>query len=527
MKKTVTIGGKEIEIKQTLADHVVNYFNPVKGRVRLQSRVMMALTGGYTSGSRKKRAFKNWQVSSGDADSDLLPDLPLIRERSRDLVRNTPLAAGAINTAVTNVVGTGLKLNSMIDANYLGLSEEEAEIWEANAEREFNLWAESQECDAARTLNFYGHQDQAFRSTLENGDIFYILPFIKRPGSPYGLKLQAVEADRVSNENWQGDSDKLAGGVQLDEHGAPTAYHILQTHPGIVSKKNRKWTKVDAFGKESGRRNVLHLFDQRRPGQRRGAPYLAPVIEALKQIGRYTDAELMAAVVSGMFTVFVKSDADEPFGSTSTNSDENPEYSLGNGAIVGLGHGDSIESANPGRPNTAFDPFVMSILRQIGSALEIPFELLIKHFTASYSASRAAFMEAWKFFKKRRKWLEDYFCQPIYEAIMYEAVATGRILAPGFIEDIRIRKAYLGSKWVGPGKGQIQEKTEVEAAQLRVDGGFSTVAQETAEMNGGDWVRNHQQRTKENKARKKAGLVETQTADPLPPGEDNPDDMDK
>ena len=42
------------------------------------------------------------------SDQVTLPDLPALRERSRDLIRNAPLATGAINTVVvTNVVGTG------------------------------------------------------------------------------------------------------------------------------------------------------------------------------------------------------------------------------------------------------------------------------------------------------------------------------------------------------------------------------------------------------------------------------------
>ena len=40
-------------------------------------------------------------------------------------------------------------------------------------------------------------------------------------------------------------------------------------------------------------------------------PLLAPIIETLKQLGRYTDAELMAAVVSGMYTVFIETQAPE------------------------------------------------------------------------------------------------------------------------------------------------------------------------------------------------------------------------
>ncbi|MCH5894346.1 phage portal protein, partial [Salmonella enterica] len=74
----------------------------------------------------------------------------------------------------------------------------------------------------------------------------------------------------------------------------------------------RKWERIPAYGKKTGRRNVLHVMqDWERPGQRRGVPVLAPVIEALKQLGRYTDAELVAAVVSGLFTVFVKTEAPE------------------------------------------------------------------------------------------------------------------------------------------------------------------------------------------------------------------------
>lgn len=64
---------------------------------------------------------------------------------------------------------------------------------------------------------------------------------------------------------------------------------------------------------------------------------------------------------------------------------------------------------NPGRPNTAFDGFVVAICRQIGAALEIPYELLVKNFNASYSASRGALLEAWKMFRMYRTWLANDF----------------------------------------------------------------------------------------------------------------------
>ena len=79
------------------------------------------------------------------------------------------------------------------------------------------------------------------------------------------------------------------------------------------------------------------------------------------------------------------------------------------------------------RPNTAFDGFVLAVLRQVAVGLELPFEVLIKHFTSSYSAARAALLDAWKFYKGRRAWLVWTFCQPVYEMVVSELVAAGYV----------------------------------------------------------------------------------------------------
>lgn len=96
----------------------------------------------------------------------------------------------------------------------------------------------------------------------------------------------------------------------MDSLGAPVAYHVLRQHPGDRRRVGLEWDRVPAYGSRTQRRNALHLYAQLRPAQTRGVPYLAAVIEPLKQLERYTDAEIMAAVVAGMFTVFVKSEGD-------------------------------------------------------------------------------------------------------------------------------------------------------------------------------------------------------------------------
>ena len=58
---------------------------------------------------------KIWNTASGSADAVSLDYLPTLRDRSRDLLRNAPLATGAVNTVITNVIGTGLKPQSHLD----------------------------------------------------------------------------------------------------------------------------------------------------------------------------------------------------------------------------------------------------------------------------------------------------------------------------------------------------------------------------------------------------------------------------
>ena len=232
------------------------------------------------------------------------------------------------------------------------------------------------------------------------------------------------------------------------------------------------------------------------------------MIEALKQLGRYTEAELVAAVISGMFTVFIEKDAPgdgAALGETIAEelqvdaADEN-SLEMGNGVVMDLNEGEHAKEVNPGRPNTAFDGFVTSICRQIGAALEIPYELLVKNFNASYSASRAALLEAWKMFKMYRSWLATDFCQPIFEEWLSEAVAKGRISAPGFFSDPMIKKAYCGAEWNGPAQGLLNPVQEVEAATKRVEQGFSTREREAVEITGTDFYRNARQLRQEEKA---------------------------
>ena len=401
------------------------------GRARHARRQLSSFfgRGGYEAARTDLRELTGWTPPLGSADSDSLGDIPALRARSRDAERNMPLAGGAILTQLDNVVGGGLTPAAEIDREYLDLSDEQAEAWEAAAERIFAAVTATNRFDVSRRLNFAQMQRVALRTVLSSGDAFGVRRYLPRPGDLLALKVQLLEADRCANPPGQWNSTTMRDGVEFDAWGAPVRYWFTSHHPFEygLARGAVEYAAVPAFGSQSGEPMVLHVFEQLRPEQSRGIPYLAPVLRQLKQLDRYTDSELAAAVIASFFTVFLKrsgaiddgpglEDLTDPM--TQSLASAAQDIKLGQGAIVGLEEGDDISIADPKRPNAQFSPFVLAVTRMLGVGLGIPHELLIKHFTASYSASRAALIEAWRAFEARQQWMTETFCQPIYEWVI-------------------------------------------------------------------------------------------------------------
>jgi capsid protein len=122
------------------------------------------------------------------------------------------------------------------------------------------------------------------------------------------------------------------------------------------------------------------------------------------------------------------------------------------------------------------------------------YELIMKDFSkTSYASVRAALMESWRFFSGRRKWICDYWLQPVYELWLEEAVNRGMVAAPGFYAN---RAAYCDSQWIGSAKGYVDPVREAQAAEDRMRIGISTLEREAAEQ-GADWEELLEQRAHE------------------------------
>lgn len=482
---------------------------------------------GYDGGgaSRTSGVLKAWNPIKSSAKSDINAHLDILRSRAADQVINTPIGSAAIATTTQYTVGTGLKVFPKIKYKILNMEPDEAEEWNKKASAEFDLWASSKLCDIRKRNNFYDLQEILYKAYMTDGDSFALFRRGYNENMPYTLRIQAIEGNRVSNpmgQDYYGITgplsvemlapngvNKIVNGVEVDKDGAVEAYWISNKVPYDPVEINRatNWTRIEAFGQLVGKPNVLHICHDERPEQYRGVPYLAPVLTALKQVSRYADAELVAAIMRSFFTLFFTSTGNSSVAgdisgvlgaSTYEGEGADPqepvvdasEYHLGPGTINALPKNIDVKSVGVDGGQATFDSFVTQFVKQISASLNIPYEVLMKSFTSSYSASRAALLQAWEQFKLRRAWFTRDFCQPVYEMWLVEAVATGRLEAPGFFSDPAIRFAYSNAEWYGPSMSILDPIKDVNGAALRIQYGLSTPEREAAEMTGSDFYEN-------------------------------------
>ncbi len=134
--------------------------------------------------------------------------------------------------------------------------------------------------------------------------------------------------------------------------GRWVAYHICSRFPNDYDSTQTKWVRVVKRGEKTGNLNILQFLMQSVPDNIERFSFLAPVIESIKQISRYTDATDRAAVINSMFTVFItteQGDEISEFGGEEDEIDEkleDEEVTLGSGTVNFLKNGEDVRTVS-------------------------------------------------------------------------------------------------------------------------------------------------------------------------------------
>jgi len=496
----------------SFVDRVVGVFDPARAFKRQQLR--FALSGAY-AGAGGNRLLGGWSTTSGSADADILDELPELRARSRELLRNDDGANAIVEAFLTNVIGCGMRPQSRVNPAEVGMTEDEAALFQEAAERAFKGWCD--EADVTGCDDFYGLQRLMLRSILENGEVLVVPRYLseaerRRPGREYSLALQLIESDRLDTPSGliasrAPNGNEIRGGVEIDTLGRPVAYWIRKKHPGDFVHGTHtgaeEYDRVAAYDM-AGHPRVLHLFPRLRVGQTRGVPLLAPVLGKFHHLSEYMEAELVAARVAACFAAIVTQTASGTANfsapATGVGPDNEPLAELFPGMIHYLRPGESVEQLNPSRPGQQFAQFVERTKRDQGAGVGLPYEVATLDFSkTNFSSARAALIAARARFQCVQRWFAWSACRPIYALVMREALLRDELPV------LQLDRALLGARWIGPAYHFVRPDQEVRASLDAIAGGLSTHADEAGAL-GRDWEEVFTQRQREERKRTEMGL---------------------
>lgn len=505
------------QLKPNIIDRFIAAISPAAGLRRMQARALM---GNVTRSVRRAGAantgtIANWLTQRNSKYTEGL-ERAAVSNRAEDLYANDPNASSAIGSMSVNISGTGLIPQSQPNADVLGITEEQARAFQKQAEWAFHVWAEN--ADVGNRFPFWALQYLNTQSLLVTGDYFSLPVMRKAPINGFSMALQCVSSNRIGTPSDLVSNDLIRDGVSIGAAGEPLGYWIYNSREAYHYNSDAYKYVPAKIGHRPG---MLHGFIPKESEQTRGVSVLAPAIKAFKDLSDYLDSELVGALVAASMPVFIENaapfDLKEFQADTLSADDDEKVQEIVPGQIV---YGSAYEKPHViknERPSDSFPAFIERVLRSIGAAIGMPYEVIAKDFSkTNYSSARAALLEAWRIYKFYQKWLVHGFCQPSWNLVIEEAWLSGMIRLPKSAPDFYdAMPAYCRAIWIPPRKGHVDPVKEVKALVESIDANLITQAEAVAEM-GGDWETVYNQRAREKEAEEALGIAPEKGAAPAP-----------
>lgn len=442
---------------------------------------------------------------SADSEAQGYAGADSVRAWARKFVRDNAVATGIVETIATAVVGCGIAAQSMVE----DAQGNDVEATNDARDAVWNEWCET--CDLNGQMTFGEIQFLAMREIVEAGECLIRFITVKSGDidRPVPLALELIEADRIAldydtymvrNKNGA-TTNRVVRGVEINETGRPVAYWIYPEHPNSpYFTQNRTPKRVPAS-------EVVHLFRRDRIGQTRGVSWFAPVLAPIRDLGIYTENELQSSAVASCFTAAIKSTS--PINPLNPATDEDTVDNNGNvleylepGLVVRLNPDEDVVPINPGRPNSAAEPWINLIQRQIGVGVGLGYEKVSRDFSrTSYSSARTSELEDRRRFKRFQKYLIAHLCQPVWDRFCEAAAIAGVDGFPSLSDLLSDRRALTPVTWQVPEWEWVDPQNDQAASEAAIKANMSTLQRECAK-NGINWRENLRQRAKERAAEK-------------------------
>ena len=426
-------------------------------------------------GAMVNRLTHGWVTSSTSADAEIDGSLVKLRDRSRQLRRDSPYVRQAIRAIGANVIGRGIRMQSRVMMQRGNRLNEQLN---RQIETAWLSWTHADRCHVSGKLSLPEILRLAVEAMAESGEVF-----IRVINEPFGrsrvpLALEIIEADYCDEGKSYGpdaDGNEWRMGVRVNRWGRPISYAFRDRHPGdITNGVGYRVTEVPAD-------QIIHLFVTERPGQTRGFPWASSAVKRLHHLSGYEEAEVVRARANSSLMGFIQSPEGELHGDDVEDGDQVTRFEPG--VFKYLAPGETVNVPQLDAPDGQFEPFLRAMLRGVAAAIGCSFETISRDFSQSnYSSSRLSLLEDREHWRMLQDYMIEHLLQPVFDRWLAAAAGTAQLNLPGYQA---MPERYEAVQWYPRGWAWVDPQKEVDAYIKAVRAGFKTQAEVVAE-GGGD-----------------------------------------
>ena len=220
---------------------------------------------------------------------------------------------------------------------------------------------------------------------------------------------------------------------------------------------------------------IIHIYQRRRPGQTRGQPVAASVVNPIKMLDGYREAETTGRRLMAAQSGFIETEAGASSnidamadGHESDDPDSDLVMNVEPGVIRSLRPGQTFAAFNPGGQVSDYQQFESQVKKDIASGFGIS---VMSHGmeTAgiSYSGGRTVTIEDRDFYKSYQRFLIENGMEKIFAVwLVAHSMADSASFPPSRMAAISDGHTFRGRgwDWVDPSK---DIKANVEALRTR------------------------------------------------------------
>lgn len=371
--------------------------------------------------AKPDRMSMEWGGDPLTADDIISKNWQALVARSQEQIANNDYAKSFVRLARQNIVGTqGIVLNARSKGRKGTLDKKANDA----IQRAFEDFCKREHVDIVGKKSLREFQNQVVNSLASSGE-YIVRKVYGADAGKYGIGLQAIPAQRIPVEMMvdriNGGSNFVRFGIEFTQYGKPVAYYFrtLMSDADRYMYSGKPYVRVPA-------EDVIHVFREDIPGQRRGLPWLATSLYRMRQMNGMDQAALVNARVGAAKMAWIS--FDEGTEGPEYDEDDPPIIDLEPGEMGILPQGARVEKWDPQYPNGEYAIFVKNQLRGIAAGLGVAYNNLAQDLEGvNFSSIRQGTLDERETWKDLQAFIIEEFLQPVFEAWLPRALLAGLI----------------------------------------------------------------------------------------------------